>query len=171
MIFLMGERIILRSLLQSDVDTMLKYRNDPECSRFQRYELKSRDDLSVFISKMSSNTLFVSRKIFLAIARKDSEEMLGEMAVLYDNGCVTLGYTIASEHQRQGYAYEAISLFLDAHFKRFPSVSVICRVAKENTASIRLLQKLSFEDCGYDKEKGTLIFKKTKPLETKSHKE
>lgn len=168
MIFLKGERIILRSLDQSDVDTMFNYRNAPECSRFQRYELKSKEDISAFISKMSSNTLFVSRKIFLAIARKDDEEMLGEMAVLYDKGCVTLGYTIASDHQRQGYAYEAISLFLDAHFKRFPSVSVICRVIEGNTASIRLLQKLSFEPCGYENVSDTLVFKKTRQLEQKN---
>ena len=167
MIFLTGERIVIRSVLQKDADSMFFYRNDPVCSKYQRGQLKKKEEISALIARMEGRALFSAKRILLAIADKESSDIIGELSVLYDNGCVTLGYTIAPDKQRQGYAYEAISLFLDAHFKRFPIVCVICRVLPENEASIALLRKLGFDNCGYSNESDSLIFKKTKISNTR----
>ena len=160
MIFLKSERIILRSLCQSDVEEMYLYRNDPQCSKYQRGQVKKKEEISTLVDRMKDRILLSSKRILLAIADKDSNTLIGEIAFIYDNGTVTLGYTISPKYQRRGYAYEAMSSLLDTLFLKFPRVKVICRVIEGNTASIGLLSKLGFLPSSDSDEDGSLVFEK-----------
>lgn len=56
-----------------------------------------------------------------------------------------IGYLIASEYQRKGYAAEVCSFIIDYAEKNTPYNRINCMVSPENAASIALAQRLGFE--------------------------
>lgn len=58
------------------------------------------------------------------------------------NGDVDLGYRLLREHWGQGYATEAGGACLELGFGHFGLDTIVGRVAQENLASVRVLEKL-----------------------------
>lgn len=56
-----------------------------------------------------------------------------------------IGYVIAPEYQRKGYAYEAVSAVLNCLLQELHLDMVIGGAVESNRASIRLLEKLGFQ--------------------------
>ena len=75
-----------------------------------------------------------------------------------DDSTVEIGYTVASEYQRKGYATEA-SRGLVSHAFKFPEVRrVVAETLMELTASIGVLEKLGFRFVGEGEEKGVIWY-------------
>jgi RimJ/RimL family protein N-acetyltransferase len=75
-----------------------------------------------------------------------------------EDGTVEIGYTVASEYQRQGYATEA-SQGLVRHAFTFPEVHrVVAETFTDLAASIGVLEKLGFRFFGDGEEKGVIWF-------------
>lgn len=75
-----------------------------------------------------------------------------------EDGTVEIGYTVASEYQRQGYATEA-SRGLVSHAFTFPEVHrVVAETFTDLAASIGVLEKLGFRFFGDGEEKGVIWF-------------
>ena len=78
------------------------------------------------------------------------------------DGVVDIGYAIAVEHQRQGYATEAVHALLDL---AFADPRVLCVAATTYVAldpSIRVLRKAGFVEVSRVAETGRLRFERTR---------
>ncbi len=73
-------------------------------------------------------------------------------------GAVELGYSILSEHQRQGIAPEAVSCLVDWALRQ-PGVSIIrAHTLPDHRPSIRVLHKCGFRLVGPGLEEGAILF-------------
>ena len=149
MIFLETDRLCLRQLEKKDVMIMFDYRNNEICSKYQRGQSKDLDEIRALIEKHQFSQLTAENYCILAVALKETDEMIGEIVVMPNDGCFSLGYTFSYNHHRKGYAYEALSTLIDTLHSRFPDMEFICFTEPENAASIALLKKLGYTDYGY----------------------
>ncbi|MEX1131912.1 MAG: GNAT family N-acetyltransferase [Flavobacteriales bacterium] len=93
-----------------------------------------------------------------AVLRRSDNVWLGWCGLKrHANGDVDLGYRLLREHWGQGYATEAGYACLELGFGRFGLDTIIGRVARENLASVRVLEKLAMrywknDVCEHDTE-------------------
>ena len=92
--------------------------------------------------------LFEQRAGQYVIVLKSTNEVIGTINVFDDNSRAVeskeIGYAISPKHQRNGYAFEAISSILNLLQKDLLLDMVVAGVLPENTPSIKLLEKLGF---------------------------
>lgn len=86
--------------------------------------------------------------------------MIGEIVVMPNDGAITLGYTFSYQYHRKGYAYEALSPFIEMLHMKYPDWEFICFTDVENAASIALLKKLGYNDLGYAEKITSQVFGK-----------
>jgi len=81
---------------------------------------------------------------------KDTNEFIGWCGLKLVDGEVDLGYRLRKKHWKKGYASEAAQACLDYGFNQLGMQRIIGRVATENHASIRVLEKMgmTFEKQG-----------------------
>ena len=85
----------------------------------------------------------------LGIYISETGELIGDIGInLLENNTVEIGFTVASEYQRKGYAYEAVSVLLDILHREKGINKFIGRADPSNIASVKLLHKLGFEESG-----------------------
>lgn len=149
MYFLKTERLILRPLAEKDVPVMYDYRNNAICARYQRGQAKERDKIAALVARRKNDTFSVDAPFMVAVALRDTDEMVGEITVMPQDFTVSLGYTFSYRHHRKGYAYEALSALIGTLRARFPAWDFVSFTDPENAASIALLKKLGYTDMGY----------------------
>lgn len=152
MIFLETERLILRNLKEKDLDIMYDYRNNINCIMYQRGQTVDKEGLERCIKERKDASLSLESACLLAIAFRESDEMVGEVVVMPREDIIFIGYTISYKYHRQGVAFEILSDLLDLLHDRYPQCEFCCQVDPKNTASIKLLKKLGYKYLGYDEE-------------------
>lgn len=144
---LQTERMELRNLRATDAETLYRYRNDPRCSQYQRYDDTDLKALEAFTAAFSV-CVFPSRgeEQHYAVTRRPDGEMIGDVSVFFSekDRCYTLGITIAPRFQRQGYAYEMLHALCACLRQQDPSFDLVALIDPENAASIGLFTKLGF---------------------------
>ena len=160
MIFFETERLVLRQVTMDDAQVMFDYRNNEICSRYQRGQCKQLDEIRNLIAARQDDRIPDEENCLIAVALKETGAMIGEIVVMPNDGCFSLGYTFSYKHHRKGYAYEALSCLIDSLHERFPGMEFICFVEPENTASIALLKKLGYTDYGYVEKITSNVFGK-----------
>ena len=149
MIFFETERLVLRQVTMVDAPVMFDYRNNEICSRYQRGQCKQFDEIESLIKERQNDCLSDVENCLIAVSLKASGSMIGEIIVMPNDGCISLGYTFSYNYHRKGYAYEALSLLIDTLHVRYPQMEFICFTEPENVASIALLKKLGYTNYGY----------------------
>jgi len=76
---------------------------------------------------------------------------LHDIATAHHSSC-ELGYKFDVDYQHKGYAKEAVAMAVSVAFAALGLHRVYARVMPENTASIRLLKGLFFEEEGLERE-------------------
>ncbi len=135
MVFLTTQRLILRNVAPEDADIMYDYRNNELCARYQRGQVRDREGIAALVERRSSDVLGLEQPTLLAVALRDSGEMIGEIVVMPQDGAISLGYTFSYRHHRRGYAYEALSALLELLHSRFPEQEFICFTEEFNLTS------------------------------------
>jgi len=82
-----------------------------------------------------------------AIVERSTKEVLGWCGLKYhaDSRETDLGFRLHQKYWNKGYATEASHLALQYGFRRLCLDTVITRAVKENTASLRVIDKLGYE--------------------------
>lgn len=166
MIFLITERLILRNVQQKDAQIMHDYRNNEICARFQRGQTTDYDGITALVKKRMHDIMSVDAPFLIAVALKETDEMVGEIVVMPNDGTISLGYTFSYKHHRKGYAYEALNALIEHLHKKFPQWDFICFTEKENIPSKNLLKKLGYRDMGYIQRIESQVFGKWTTDET-----
>lgn len=146
MIFLKTQRLNLRNVEPADIPEIVRYRNNENCGKYQRWDHKSTVEVSKLISS-HCNDLFLSDKPeqHYAISTHDGC-LIGDLSCFHNNkdACITLGITISPSNQRKHYGFEILSEVIShirCHYLNFDLVALI---EPENDASIFLFEKLGF---------------------------
>lgn len=149
MINLKTKRLILRNVQATDAAVMFDYRNNELCARYQRGQTKDLKGITQLVEKRQGDTISDRENFFVAVALKESNEMVGEIVVMPNDGCFSIGYTFHYAHHRKGYAFEALFTLIELLHSRYPDMEFISFTEPKNVASRRLLEKLGYRDMGY----------------------
>lgn len=135
----------LRRLTSGDLRAFQAYRHDSNVGRYQGWEPQSDEDATQFIKEMSTSKLFIPGQWNqVAIADKDTNELLGDLGLCLRNDAITaeIGFSLRSKSQGQGLAFEAVSLALRLLFEQASLNKVEGITDSRNAPSIRLLERL-----------------------------
>jgi len=160
MIFLETDRLVLRNVTVQDADTIYDYRNNEICARYQRGQTKDYPGIVELTEHRKNDIMSVDTSFFVAVALKDTNEMVGEIVVMPNDGTISLGYTFSYKHHRKGYAFEALTALIDLLHGRYPVWDFISFTDPENTPSMALLKKLGYKDMGYIASMESQVFGK-----------
>ena len=149
MIFLETERLILRNVLPENAAVMFDYRNNEIGARYQRGQTRDLPGIKELVARRTGDTLTDEANSLVAVALKDTGEMVGEIVVMPNDGCFTLGYTFSYKHHRKGYAFESLTALTELLHEQYPEMEFISFTDPENMPSRKLLKKLGYTDLGY----------------------
>jgi RimJ/RimL family protein N-acetyltransferase len=144
-----SQRLLIRNFRDTDLESFLAYRNVPEVARYQGWEVPyPRENAIKLIDQMKDmQAPKAGHWLQLAIELKGTGQMIGDLGLRVnqeDARQAVIGFTIAPERWRKGYAVEAITTLLEFLFDDLDlhRVSADCDV--ENTSSWRTLEKAGF---------------------------
>ena len=146
MLPLRTERLTVRALERRDITRFTRYRNLPEISRYQDWELPYTRDLAhALIDEQDGVTGPVPGR-WVQLAVDDGSGIVGDLAVWLsaDGYTAMIGYTLAPEAQGRGYATEASRALLTELFARRGVHRVAATMDPANVASARVLERLGF---------------------------
>lgn len=158
--FYRTERLMIRNVDEKDVPIIYDYRNNEICARYQRGQVKEWNEIQDLVTKRKNDVLSIRSHSMLAVALKDSDEMVGEIVVMPNDDCISLGYTFSYKHQRKGYAYEALSVLIEKLHAAYPDYEFVSFTEPENKASIALLEKLGYTHLCYSEKLNSEVYGK-----------
>ena len=168
MVFLETERLFLRNVAPEDAPIIYDYRNNDLCARYQRGQTKDYEGIVTLIENRKADVLSTDSNCFVAVADKHTDELLGEIIVMPNEGTISLGYTFSYKHHRKGYAFEALTALIALLHSRYPCWDFISFTDRENTASRALLTKLGYTDMGYIAKMDSQVYGKYTTPETEA---
>ncbi|MFZ4814171.1 MAG: GNAT family N-acetyltransferase [Phototrophicaceae bacterium] len=138
-------RTLVRAFEANDVDDCFVWMSDPEVARYELYPPydyeETREDV-LRAGALPINTPGVWNEY--AVVTRDTRRVIGGVSFHYDdseNRSFEVGYRIATGHQRQGYAREAVHGLLQLVFS-LGAHRVFAIMDVRNTASVRLAERL-----------------------------
>jgi len=141
-------RLTIRRFRPSDATTFAAYRSDPEVERYQGWESCSDAEASDFIASLEHQAPGAPEQWFqFAIEETQTSELAGDIALFcFDENAAQgeLGFTLASGHQRRGYAQEALLALLEYAFGRLELHRVHSVTDERNYPAQALLENLGF---------------------------
>lgn len=158
--FFETERLRLRNVIPEDVDVMFDYRNNEICSRYQRGQTRTYEGIEDIVQHRKGDTISLETPFMIAVALKETNEMIGEIVVIPSENTFSLGYTFSYKYHRQGYAFEALSVLIDSLHEKFIDWEFISFTDPKNQASMGLLVKLGYRNLGYIPSKESQAFGK-----------
>ena len=156
--FMQTQRLVLRNVQPDYAKSMFDYRNNEICSRYQRGQTKEYEGIRRLAERRQNDVLGAEDNCFVAVALKDTNEMIGEIVVMPSEQTFSLGYTFSYKVHRKGYAYEALSALIARLHEEYPDWEFISFTDAENVPSMRLLKKLGYKDMGYLHSKDSQAF-------------
>lgn len=168
MTFMTTQRLILRNVTAKDVDIMYDYRNNEICGRYQRGQTKDHEGLAALVERRKDDRISVDAPFMVAVALKDTDEMVGEIVVMPEDDTISLGYTFSYKHHRKGYAFEALTALINMLHASYPKWDFISFTEPENKPSMALLKKLGYKDMGYIPSMDSQVFGKWTTPETEA---
>ena len=160
MIHLKTDRLILRNVRPEDAEIMFDYRNNEICARYQRGQTKELPGIQALVQRRKNDTISIAENALVAVALKKTGEMIGEIVVMPNDDCFSLGYTFHYAHHRKGYAFEALSFLIEYLHTLQPDWEFISFTETENIPSQKLLLKLGYTDMGYIEKMDSQMFGK-----------
>jgi RimJ/RimL family protein N-acetyltransferase len=150
---LLSSRLILRRFRESDLSPFCAYRSDPQVARYQGWESWSEQEGRLFLDRQMKLHPDVPGTWFqMAIERVGAGALIGDLGLhtLADRpGQAEIGFTLAREHQGQGYATEAVNCLLDYVFGKLGNHRVIAVTDARNVPAARLLERVGMRREGH----------------------
>jgi len=145
------ERCRIRPFEESDLEAFMSYRNNLDWMQFQGFKGKKYLEYKAALLKQPN----FREGVQLAVVSGQTGELLGDLYLKLEKNTAWIGYTIAPQFARQGYAFEVVSQLL-SQLKQAGLALVKAGVEAQNLASIQLLKKLDFTLIG--NEENELIY-------------
>ena len=146
MIYIEGEKIVLRSVDSSDIDTILLWENSSAEPLYGVYEERfSREDVVQFIENQQRFSLAENEQLRLMICSHEGERLGALDLTEYDGKKASISILIFDlDNRRKGFAENALRLMID-YAKSLDLQTLYANILPENLPSISLFKKLGFE--------------------------
>jgi RimJ/RimL family protein N-acetyltransferase len=154
---LVEARVALRRFRPGDLAAFVAYRSSAEVARYQSWDAPyPRAAGERFIADMMARQPDTAGEWFqFAVIVRSTGELAGDCAARPDADDprqAEIGFTIAPEHQRRGYATEAVRALLGYLFGTRGKHRVTASCDERNQASARLLERLGMRLEGHLRE-------------------
>ena len=144
-----GEKVILRSVDSSDIDTILLWENSSEEPLYGVYEEQfTREDVVQFIDNQQRYSFVENEQLRLMICSHEGERLGCIDLTEYDGRKAFVSILIFDlDNRRKGFAENALRLVID-YAKSLGMRSLYATIFPQNQPSINLFTKLGFESDG-----------------------
>ena len=141
-----GEKIVLRSVDSSDIDTILLWENSSAEPLYGVYEEQfSREDVAQFIENQQRYSLAENEQLRLMICSHEGERLGALDLTEYDGEKVFISILIFDlDNRRKGFAENALRLAI-SYAESLGLHSLYANIFPENLPSISLFKKVGFE--------------------------
>ena len=149
MILLEGEKVILRSVDMSDIDTILLWENSSAEPLYGVYEEQfSREDVVQFIENQTLYPIAQTEQLRLMICSHTGERLGAIDLSEYDGETAVVSILIFDvDNRRKGFAHNALQLTIE-YADKIGLHTLYATIHPENQASIQLFKKAGFEQKG-----------------------
>ena len=137
------QRCRIRPFEEGDIEAFMAYRNNLDWMQFQGFKGKKYLEYKAALL-MQPN---FNNGVELAVVLRQTGELLGDLYLKLEKNTAWIGYTIAPQFARQGFAFEVVTQLL-LELKQAGLTLVKAEVEEQNLASIALLKKLEFTQFG-----------------------
>lgn len=143
---LRGERIILDSLRDDDLEPLHAIQSDPEVCRYLLYEPRARERVVEVLARDAAATRLAEPDDYVQPAIRDENgrfagTMYFHLTSVHDR-TAEIGWILLPEAQGKGYAAEAARLLLDLAFGELGLHRVYAELDPRNAASVALCERL-----------------------------
>ena len=146
MICIEGEKIVLRSVDSSDIDTILLWENSSAEPLYGVYEETfSREDVVQFIENQQRFSFAENEQLRLMICSHEGERLGALDLTEYDGKNAFVSILIFdSDNRRKGFAENALQLAI-SHAESLGLHTLYANILPENLPSVSLFKKVGFE--------------------------
>lgn len=135
------DEVVLRDVIQDDLPITFKFEHEPEGYRMAAFPPRTREAFMAHWEKIMKDPRNILKTVLV------DGEVAGGVVSWELEGERLVGYWLGKEYWGRGIATRALSIFL-GQVKMRP---LYARVAEQNPASIRVLEKCGFKIIGHDK--------------------
>ncbi len=150
----MADDIVLRDVTDDDLPIFFGQQLDPDANYMAAFTSRDPSDRDAFMAhwaKIRADETITNRTVVY------DGQVAGSVASFEDFGQLEVTYWLGREFWGRGIATRALTAFLEYQTTR----PIYARAAKDNAASLRVLQKCGFvitgEDKGYANARGQVI--------------
>jgi RimJ/RimL family protein N-acetyltransferase len=137
-------RLNLREFVMTDFEAVHAYSSDPRVTRYLFFGPRDQDGTTEYLEGLLASQRERPRSRFeLAVEEIASARVIGACDLSFiERNVVDLGYMLGAENWGKGYATEIALALIDAAFFDLRAERVISTVDINNSASIRVLEKI-----------------------------
>lgn len=146
MIRIEGEKVILRSVDSSDIDTILLWENSSSEPLYGIYEEQyTREDVEQFVENQQRYSLVETEQLRLMICSHSGERIGCVDLTEYDGESAFISILIFSlDNRGKGLGYEALQMLI-SYAESLGLQRLYATILPENLASVSLFKKAGFE--------------------------
>ena len=145
---LQTERCLIRETTPEDVDDFFRIYSDPEITRYMESLYPEPEQEKQYIRDYIEKIYTFYEFGVWTVVQRDSGAVIGRAGFAYREGYEEpeLGFIIGVPWQHQGYAEEVCRAILEYGWERLEFTRVQAMVEPGNEASLKLCEKLGFEE-------------------------
>ena len=144
-------RLVLRELRREDAEAVFRIFSDPEVVKYSDMDMFMNLEQAELLIERQRHRFEQKERFRWGIALKDSDTIIGTGGYVAWNHIwynAELGYDLARPYWGQGIMTEAVRAMIQFGFEHMGLHRIEAEVMPENTASVRLLRKLDFQEEG-----------------------
>jgi aminoglycoside 6'-N-acetyltransferase len=143
------ERLLLRLMVDGDLDDVHAWMSDEEVTRYQLYDPRSREQVQTHIDKVKDAKHLENDDDFVEFALELDGHVIGCLYYVLksaENATAELGWALTAAYQGKGYAAEAARAGLELAFDRMQLHRVTAELDPRNAPSIALCLRLGMRE-------------------------
>ena len=137
------ERLILRGIDETDTDSIVQWRSDPEVYKYFKnaHKITETEHNYWYQNIYKSND---KRFDWMCIEKK-SEEKVGVFGLFLDGCIAEINYILSPKSQHKGYAAESVQALINYASKKWNVKKIVAEIHKDNFPSITFIKRLGFK--------------------------
>ena len=138
-------RLMLRPFAMEDAPAVMRLsREETLRHRMPDQVYETQEDARKMVSFLAGNVQTDGFPFVLAVALKETGELIGHIGLSPLNEGIEIGYAIAMAHQGRGYATEAVTAFSPWALQRLSMEGILAVVEADNFGSRRVVEKAGY---------------------------
>ncbi len=143
------ERLVLRLMVDDDLDDVYAWMSDEAVTRYQLYDVRSKEQVKEHIDKVKGARHIENDDDFVEFAIELDGRVIGCLYYVLksaENQTAELGWALTAAYQGKGYAFEAAMAVRDLAFGTMGLHRVTAELDPRNAPSIALCLKLGMRE-------------------------